>query len=230
MDEITTREENLPATLDSYAQQGRMFLFNAAQNLIQFGRVLIEAKPLVPRGQFEGWVKNNFGISERTAQGYMAVYRRFGVKEQYRNVQFSKLQEMLALPEGTEEQFSADHNLDDMSAREIKRAVQQAKAEAQAEIEKERTAHEAAEAKIREMESREPELPEDVIARMAGIQDRIGCHTLRKTFGYRYYKETGDVVSLQRILCHSSSRETLLYIGVIQEEINNSLRGFKTVW
>lgn len=68
------------------------------------------------------------------------------------------------------------------------------------------------------------------IARMAGIQDRIGCHTLRKTFGYRYYKETGDVVSLQRILCHSSSRETLLYIGVIQEEIDNSLRGFKTVW
>ena len=57
------------------------------------------------------------------------------------------------------------------------------------------------------------------IARMAGIQDRIGCH-----------KETGDVVSLQRILCHSSSRETLLYIGVIQEEIDNSLRGFKTVW
>ncbi len=68
------------------------------------------------------------------------------------------------------------------------------------------------------------------IAREAGVQDRIGCHTLRKTFGYRYYKTTGDVVSLQRILCHSSSRETLLYIGVIQEEIDNSLRGFKTVW
>ena len=34
----------------------------------------------------------------------------------------------------------------------------------------------------------------------------------------------------ERILCHSSRRETLLYIGVIQEEIDNSLRGFKTVW
>lgn len=68
------------------------------------------------------------------------------------------------------------------------------------------------------------------IARKAGIQDRIGCHTLRKTFGYRYYKETGDVVSLQKILCHTSSRETLLYIGVVQEEIDNSLKGFKTVW
>ena len=34
---------------------------------------------------------------------------------------------------------------------------------------------------------------------------------------------TGDVVSLQRILCHSSRRETLVYIGVVQEEIDESL-------
>ena len=63
-------------------------------------------------------------------------------------------------------------------------------------------------------------------AKEAGIRDRIGCHTLRKTFGYHYYKMTGDVVSLQRILCHSSRRETLIYIGVIQEEIDESLMNF----
>lgn len=64
------------------------------------------------------------------------------------------------------------------------------------------------------------------IAKKAGIQDHIGCHTLRKTFGYHYYKMTGDVVSLQRILCHSSRRETLIYIGVVQEEIDESLMKF----
>lgn len=61
------------------------------------------------------------------------------------------------------------------------------------------------------------------IARLAGVEDRIGCHTLRKTFGYHYYKMTGDVVSLQRILCHSYQRETLVYIGVVQENIDESL-------
>ncbi|MBQ8507496.1 MAG: tyrosine-type recombinase/integrase [Clostridia bacterium] len=61
------------------------------------------------------------------------------------------------------------------------------------------------------------------IARQAGIEDRIGCHTLRKTFGYHYYKMTGDVVSLQRILCHSFQRETLVYIGIVQENIDESL-------
>ena len=61
------------------------------------------------------------------------------------------------------------------------------------------------------------------IAREAGIQDKVGCHTLRKTFGYHYYRMTGDVVSLQRILCHSYQRETLVYIGVIQDDIDESL-------
>lgn len=63
----------------------------------------------------------------------------------------------------------------------------------------------------------------NAIGKQAGIEERIGCHTLRKTFGYHYYKMTGDVVSLQRILCHSYQRETLIYIGVIQENIDESL-------
>ena len=67
------------------------------------------------------------------------------------------------------------------------------------------------------------------IAKQAGIEDRIGCHTLRKTFGYHYYKMTGDVVSLQRILCHSYQRETLVYIGVVQENIDESLRKFNVL-
>lgn len=66
----------------------------------------------------------------------------------------------------------------------------------------------------------------NTIARRAGIQDRIGCHTLRKTFGYHYYRKTGDVVSLQRILCHSYQRETLVYIGVVQDDIDGSLKDF----
>jgi integrase len=67
------------------------------------------------------------------------------------------------------------------------------------------------------------------IARKAGIEERIGCHTLRKTFGYHYYKMTGDIVSLQRILGHSDKRDTLVYIGVIQNDIDESLMKFRLV-
>lgn len=131
MEEMTVKQGEFPATLDPYVQQGRMFLFNAAQNLIQYGRVLTEAKPLVPRGQFEKWVQSSFNMSERTAQQYMAVWKRFGSNAMLKDVQFSNLQKMLALPEGKEEQFAAENDLQSMTAREVEKAVRQVREEEQ---------------------------------------------------------------------------------------------------
>lgn len=131
MEEMTVKQEEFPATLEPYVQQGRMFLFTAAQSLIQYGRVLTEAKPLVPRGQFEKWVQSSFNMSERTAQQYMAVWKRFGSNAMLKDVQFSNLQKMLALPEGKEEQFAAENDLQSMTAREVEKAVRQVREEEQ---------------------------------------------------------------------------------------------------
>ena len=150
MEEMMVRPENRPAILEGYVQQGKMFLFNAAQNLIQYGRVLTEAKQYVPHGQFGNWVAENFGMSERSAQGYMAVWKRFGKNEQLNGIQFSSLQKMLSLPEGTENQFAAEHKLSDMTAREVERAVKKVREEARAEIEKEKNARILAEQRIME--------------------------------------------------------------------------------
>lgn len=63
-------------------------------------------------------------------------------------------------------------------------------------------------------------------ARMVDINEGIGTHTMRKTFGYWYYKETRDVASLQMILNHSHPEITLKYIGITDEEIEDSLSRF----
>lgn len=55
----------------------------------------------------------------------------------------------------------------------------------------------------------------------------IGTHTMRKTFGYFFYKKFNDVALLQRILNHSSPAITLRYIGISQEEIDNSYANFE---
>jgi integrase len=55
----------------------------------------------------------------------------------------------------------------------------------------------------------------------------IGCHTLRKTFGYHFYRQYKDVVTLQRILNHSHPGITLRYIGIEQESINKAIKKFK---
>ena len=54
----------------------------------------------------------------------------------------------------------------------------------------------------------------------------IGTHTCRKTFGYWHYQQFKDIAILMELLNHSNERETLIYIGVIQEEINRTLADF----
>ena len=53
--------------------------------------------------------------------------------------------------------------------------------------------------------------------------DKVGTHTLRKTFGYHYYKKTKDVEFLQRLFNHNSPSFTLDYIGIQQQEINKKV-------
>jgi integrase len=60
---------------------------------------------------------------------------------------------------------------------------------------------------------------------MAEIES-IGTHTMRKTFGYWFYKQTKDIAMLQSILNHSTPEITLRYIGIDKEEQDNVLDTF----
>ncbi|MBO1005622.1 site-specific integrase [Pseudogracilibacillus auburnensis] len=57
--------------------------------------------------------------------------------------------------------------------------------------------------------------------------ENIGTHTLRKTFGYHFYKQYKDVALLQRIFNHSEPRITLDYIGIHQDEMDSAMKNFK---
>lgn len=54
----------------------------------------------------------------------------------------------------------------------------------------------------------------------AGIEQNVGTHTLRKTFGYHQYKRGTDIAMLQKMLNHSSPEVTLRYIGIEREKLN----------
>lgn len=55
----------------------------------------------------------------------------------------------------------------------------------------------------------------------------IGCHTLRKTFGYWHYKRYKDVVMLMNHFNHTSEKMTLRYIGELQDSMDTALKHFK---
>lgn len=54
----------------------------AVAHAIEAGRLLVEAKGLVPHGGWLGWLKDNCRFSERTAQGYMRVAKLGGENPQ----------------------------------------------------------------------------------------------------------------------------------------------------
>ena len=60
-----------------------------------------------------------------------------------------------------------------------------------------------------------------------GIKENIGCHSMRKTFGYHHFKQYNDIVLLQKIFNHSSPFVSLAYIGIEQEDIDLSYKNFE---
>ncbi len=63
-------------------------------------------------------------------------------------------------------------------------------------------------------------------AREIGIEE-VGSHTMRKTFGYWFYKKYKDVALLQDLFNHASPAITLRYIGINQDERDRALDNFK---
>ena len=63
-------------------------------------------------------------------------------------------------------------------------------------------------------------------AQAVWVKERIGTHTLRKTFGYHHYKKYNDIVLLKKIFNHSSPSVTLRYIGIEQDTIDESYMNF----
>lgn len=55
----------------------------------------------------------------------------------------------------------------------------------------------------------------------------LGTHSMRKTFGYHFYQQYKDIVTLQKIFNHADPSITLHYIGIEQAAINSKIKNFK---
>ena len=55
----------------------------------------------------------------------------------------------------------------------------------------------------------------------AALNIDIGTHSMRKTAAYHAYKNGTDISLLMRVLNHGSQRETLRYIGIESEQIDD---------
>lgn len=174
MNEMETRENAGLTLLGGLAQEAQYYAKSIANGMIQLGRVLTEAKPLVKHGEWENWIRENAGCSVRYAQAFMQAYARFGNNPAVAQIgERGKIFKLLSLPAGTEDEFLKENDVASMSAREVDEAVRKVREQLNAELNAEREARRRAEVQVRDMMEREPEIPEEIRAQLHAQADTI---------------------------------------------------------
>lgn len=113
--------------------QGQRVLLSVA---IETGRRLEEAKAMVGHGQWGEWLKK-MGYSQSNANNLMRVFQEYGASQQslfggeansqaLGNLSMTKAIRLLALPDQEErEKFVEEHDVENMSVRELEKALRE---------------------------------------------------------------------------------------------------------
>lgn len=93
--------------------------------ILTIGRCLIEAKDMLPHGEWLPWLNERVEFSERTARNFMRLAREWTNRQTLADLGASKALTLLALPPEEREQFVAENNVIDMSARQLEQAIKE---------------------------------------------------------------------------------------------------------
>ena len=102
---------------------------------VQLGRKLTEAKQLVDHGEWGTWIRDNLPFSQDKATMMMKIYDAYGANQEslfgdinsetFRNLGISQAFALLSVPENEREQFVRDNDVESMSVRELKKAIEE---------------------------------------------------------------------------------------------------------
>lgn len=115
----------------------------ALEYTIEIGGYLTEAKALLPHGEWGNWLKNKVNYSQSTAISFMKLYEEYGNRQEslfssnsqaIMNLPYTKALRLLAIPEEEREQFVEENNVEEMSTRELEKAIKE-RDEARAKVE-----------------------------------------------------------------------------------------------
>lgn len=133
---------------------------DAGNAILGIGQRLIEAKAMLPHGEWLPWLTEQVEFSERTARNFMRLAREWTNRQALADLGAAKALTLLALPPEEREQFMAENHVVngeektviDMTSRELEKAVKE-RDEALRAAEEAKAAAEAAEHSRAKMES-----------------------------------------------------------------------------
>lgn len=103
---------------------------------VEIGRRLEAAKSMVPYGSWGTWLKENTEFSQATATRFMRVFNEYGAEQigifgavpessTLQNLSISNALRLLAVPEDEREEFAEAVDAENLSARELEKAIKE---------------------------------------------------------------------------------------------------------
>lgn len=131
--ESGNRLQQLAVEIITFDRQAKITAVSCA---IEIGERLLEAKDLVPHGEWGKWLKENVNYSQSTANNFMRLYKEYGNNQgslfttltnsqAIMNLDVSKALALTVLPPEEREEFVAEHDVEQMSTRDLKEALQE---------------------------------------------------------------------------------------------------------
>ena len=96
-----------------------------ARNIVDIGLRLIEAKAMLPHGEWLPWLEERVRFSEKSAQNYMRVAREFPNPQLVADLGVRKALALLELPPSEREAFAEENGVVDMTSRELEKAIRE---------------------------------------------------------------------------------------------------------
>ena len=94
--------------------------------ILDIGKGLLEAKGMLSHGEWLPWLNEQIGYSERLAQRFMRLAREYTSNPTaLSDLGATKALALLALPPEEREQFVEEHNVVDMTSRQLQQAIKE---------------------------------------------------------------------------------------------------------
>ena len=144
-------------TAEIVAAEIRAYTASMLNDAVEIGRRLVEAKELVPYGEFESWVERETGYSSSSASNFMRLFTEYGDPQgslfgasladpqTYGKLTKSKLLLLLSVPREERAEFVKESRAEELSTRELQAAIRERDEAKRAQAEAEKRAAEAEE-------------------------------------------------------------------------------------
>ncbi|MBO0962362.1 DUF3102 domain-containing protein [Neobacillus sp. MM2021_6] len=168
MSELIVRTPIMIATeINSIKEQTKKMLL---VNSIEIGRRLVEAKTIVPHGEWGKWLEESVDYSKSTANNLMKIFNQYGAdqfslfgseakSQALGNLSYTQAVALLGVPAEEREEFIQENDIDTMSTRELQQAIKEKQdvekklKEAEMLAKKEKAAREKLAKEIQKMET-----------------------------------------------------------------------------